>query len=127
MIQASARTVIGLLLAVPRRARASESNPENSAMVAWRTASNSAARSLRDRASLVLEDLQEMPVGDLGDVGLIERHIFGRLGARDRPGRHATLRGPLGVLALPLAGPGNRASRAWASGIRMMTCSSFSR
>src|SRR6266568_2101440 len=49
MIQASARTVIGLLLAVPRRSRASASSPENSAMVARRTASSSAARSLRVR------------------------------------------------------------------------------
>src|SRR5207249_6861821 len=51
MIQASARTVIGLLLAVPRRSRASASSPENSAIVARRTASSSAARSLRGRAS----------------------------------------------------------------------------
>src|SRR5438093_12606687 len=72
---------------------------------------------------LVLEDVQEVSLGDLRKVGLIIRHVFRRRGARDR---HATLRGPLGVPALPLAGPGNRASRAWASGIRMTTCSSFS-
>src|SRR6266550_487285 len=141
MIQASARTVIGALFAVPRRVNASASIPENRAIVARRTASNSPVSSLSDRASnlpageellglapLVLEDRQEIPLrGDLRDVGLIVRHILGRLGAQDRRGRHATLRGPLGVPALPLAGPGNRASRAWASGIFMITCSSLSR
>src|SRR2546430_14092632 len=78
-------------------------------------------------APLVLEDVQEVSLGDLRDVGLIIRHVFRRRGARDRRDRHATLRGPLGVPALPLAGPGNRASRARAAGIRRKTCSNFSR
>src|SRR2546426_898566 len=69
MIQASARTVVGLLFAVPRRARASASSPENRAMVAppaagpggpsgdsfcvgpWRCTSHSTARILTARAA----------------------------------------------------------------------------
>src|SRR3989449_9642045 len=86
-----------------------------------------AGEQLLGLAPLVFEERQEVSLRDLREVGLIVRHVFGRLGARDRRGGHATLRGPLAVPALSLAGAGNRASRDRASGIRMMTCSSFSR
>src|SRR5207302_11323980 len=84
-----------------------------------------AGEQLLGLAPLVFEERQEVSLRDLREVGLIVRHVFGRLGARDRGGGHATVRGPLAVPALSLAGPGTRASRAWASGICITTCSTF--
>src|SRR3989442_777316 len=80
-------------------------------------------------APVPLEQCEQVAVGDLPHVRAVKRRVLGGVGPRDRGGGHAAFPGRLGRAGLPAGAliPRTRASLAWASGIRRISFSRWSR